>query len=182
MRRWAVFLGAVILLIGILISGTPVEREITSQTSRTILENEQWYVLPGQYKSFPVSLSAGESMDVYLRLDWGDINFYIMDQNGKKCVERWRITGTSESWTAPSSGTYYIVLDNTFSLITPKRGYLTVRVVSPLTSLVREYPYGGLAGLIILIGIIVLIYGLVTKREKAVKPVKVAEVELSLQK
>ena len=70
-----------------------------------------------------------------------DINFYVMDStnfylwvNNQNCtaiVNKQRSSGTSYSAAVPRTCRYYIVLDNTYSLLTPKIVTFSTKLTSP---------------------------------------------------
>ncbi|MDW8114449.1 MAG: Ig-like domain-containing protein [candidate division WOR-3 bacterium] len=74
-------------------------------------------------------------------VDVHDINFLILDENNfdnwwngrsyNYVVKISRSTGSSFSALIPHDGTYYIILDNTYSLITDKFVRLLVQITSP---------------------------------------------------
>ncbi len=70
-----------------------------------------------------------------------DINFYVMDStnyylwvNNQNCtaiVNKQRSSGTSYSAVVPRTCRYYIILDNTYSLLTPKIVTFNTKLTSP---------------------------------------------------
>ncbi len=95
----------------------------------------------GYYVYWPVYLNAGYTVSGNFWVDNYDINFLILNaanyenwRNNRHydyLVSVMRSAGTSFSATVPADDTYYIILDNTFSLFTDKFAHLFLQKTSP---------------------------------------------------
>lgn len=95
----------------------------------------------GYYKYWSENIESNYRIHGNFSVDAHDINFLILDESN---YENWRnnnsynyivrvsrSAGSSFSATIPTDGTYYIILDNTFSLLTDKFTHLLVQTTSP---------------------------------------------------
>ncbi|MEO0026303.1 MAG: PKD domain-containing protein [candidate division WOR-3 bacterium] len=93
------------------------------------------------YAKWDFSLQSGYTVSGSFWVDNYDINFLILDAAN---YENWRNNnsysyivrvlrspGTSFSAKIPVTGTYYIILDNTFSIFTDKFAHLLLQATSP---------------------------------------------------
>ena len=87
------------------------------------------------------SISSGYRISGTFSVDNYDITFLILDENNYNnwlngnsytyLVKVVQSAGSSFSTTVSTTGTYYCVMDNTYSLFTPKFGHLSVQTTSP---------------------------------------------------
>jgi hypothetical protein len=117
-----------------------------SKVTTTLLDT-MVSVAASSYKAWYATMKIGYSV-------WGsfsvqqkgmdlaqDINFYVMDStnyylwvNNQSCtaiVNKQRSSGTSYSAVVPRTCRYYIILDNTYSLLTPKIVTFNAKLTSP---------------------------------------------------
>jgi hypothetical protein len=95
------------------------------------------------YAPMKIGYSVWGSFSVQQKIseDAQDINFYVMDstnfylwvnnQSSAAIVNKQRSSGTSYSAVVPRTCRYYIVLDNTYSLLTPKIVTFSTKLTSP---------------------------------------------------
>jgi len=81
------------------------------------------YLDNGDKLSGSISVSGGSG---------NDINFQIQDPSGVIITSYSRTTSTSFSFNADKAGTYTMIFDNSFSLITSKRVTLSTNIEKPM--------------------------------------------------
>jgi hypothetical protein len=104
-----------------------------------VLIDTEYYVSPGSYRTVSLSLSAGNEISGYFSVRSYDINFYIFNEvnyykwkSGEAAngiIVKNRSSYSTFSFTVSTSGYYYIVLDNTYSILTGKYVYVYVKAV-----------------------------------------------------
>ena len=156
-----VFVGFVIVLVGLLLYLTPY---VTSPTRR-----EQHNVPALQTLTLTMHFEKGERMEGYFKcmhandIRSDDIRFYIKNPYGAVILDAGTVTGRHDfAFTAEHSGVFTLYFDNTFSLLTSKiivfRHKVTVKSSYPELSLPTA-----------LIGIAILAVGLISIYEKKKK-------------
>ncbi len=116
-------------------------KTITVNRVTTTLINWDGQIPAGYYRYWTSYLKSGYTVSGNFWVDDYDINFLILDAAN---YENWRnnmsynyvirvlrSAETSFSATIPTEGTYYIILDNTFSLFTDKFAHLFLQKTSP---------------------------------------------------
>lgn len=116
-------------------------KTITVQRVTTTLIDWDGQILAGYYIYWTQDLASGYTVSGNFWVDNYDINFLILDaanyenwRNNRSynyVVRVLRSSGSSFSATITTSGTYYIILDNTFSLFTDKFAHLFLEKTSP---------------------------------------------------
>jgi hypothetical protein len=184
--RFDLVVGLILVFLSV-IGGIPVSKTVSETVpyttyeshqvtrSRTILDNHYWSLKPGYYMWWhDIDLSAGDRLYIDLRVVRNDVEFYISDGYGNEWM-RQRTSGFTAYWVAPVSGSYLVFLDNSYSLITAKYGYLTL--IRYWTTLENEpvtkyrieyhneveYPYLSLGLFFGLLGVGTLIAGILAK-------------------
>ena len=100
------------------------------------------------YKS---SLSAGDRLEINLRVTSEDVIFYIMDGYGSEWMKR-RTTGFVEYWNVSKTGDFFITLENPHLIYIYPTGYLTVTNHLATPKYETDYLFGvmGVLGLLFL--------------------------------
>lgn len=124
-------------------------RKGTDASSKTVvatpvtstLVNWDGTVAAGRWVYWDPTLSAGYTIAGNFSVSAYDINFFLMDaanyqlwSNGQQAngiVVYTRSSGASFSTTISSTGSYYFVLDNSYSVVTSKTAHLYVTSTSP---------------------------------------------------
>lgn len=117
------------------------DKTIAIQPLTTTIIDWDGAVQAGYYKYWPEYIKSDYRVHGSFSVDAHDITFLILDASN---YENWcnnnsytyvvrvsRSAGSSFSATIPTDGTYYIILDNTYSLITDKFAHLFVQTTSP---------------------------------------------------
>ena len=113
---------SIILLVLLASSGMFTLGCVTPRTT-TVLTDEQFTVPARSTQTRYGELKAGDEVRVEITVLQGgnlDIDFQIKDASGRILVSRSRIGQATIDFKADTSGTYYFVFDNSFSLLTAK--------------------------------------------------------------
>jgi hypothetical protein len=111
-----------------------------------------------------LDLNQGDTVTGSVSVSGGsgnDINLIIQEPDGSIVATYTQITSSSFSFTASQKGTYKLIFDNTFSLLTSKSVTLDYSVNSPSSSLIIAV----VAAIIIVVVIAAIV--VVKKRSKA---------------
>jgi len=116
-------------------------KTITINRVTTTVIDWDGQILAGYYVYWPEYFQAGYTVSGNFWVDYYDINFLILDaanyenwcnnQSYQYVVRISRSAGSSFSATIPTSGNYYVILDNTFSIFTDKFAHLFLQKTSP---------------------------------------------------
>ena len=114
---------------------------VTISPLTTTIVNWDGAVQAGYYIYWTSYIPAGYRVSGSFSVDAHDINFLILDaanyenwrnnRSYRALVGIYRSAGSSFSATTLTSDTYYIILDNTYSLFTDKFAHLFVQTTSP---------------------------------------------------
>jgi hypothetical protein len=115
-------------------------KPITVQSVTTTLIDWSGTVIAGYYTYWQEYIDAGYQISGSFWAN-SDVNFLVLDQSNYSnwvnnqsynyIVQYSRSTGSSFSATINTGGTYYVILDNTFSWVTDKQCTLFVQSTSP---------------------------------------------------
>ena len=123
-------------------NGTDASSKLVSVTPiTTTLIDWSGTVSAGQWTYWTQTLTAGYTISGSFSVSAYDINFFVLDaanyqlwsnhQQAQGIVVYTRSSGASFSTSISSTDTYYFVLDNSYSVITPKSATLYVAVTGP---------------------------------------------------
>jgi hypothetical protein len=162
MKQPLVGLGIFIFVIAVILLALPfvniprTESQAYQVTQSTEIVSEAFTVPPSSI-THTVSLNVGDSISIHITVTSGgnkDIDFYLTDAS-TTYLSYSRATTINRDWTAPLTGTYNLVYDNSFSWFTSKdvdvhitkswqeTAYRDVTVNAPI--LPFFYVYGGIA-------------------------------------
>lgn len=113
-----------------------------------------------------IGLSEGDKVSGSISVVGGthnDVNFYITDPNGNIVQDYVRVTQTSFSFSASTTGTYIMHFDNSFSLFSSKSVTLDYTVTKSILGIPQEY---FLILLVIIVVIIVAVVVALARRKK----------------
>ena len=178
MKKTVIGIGALILAVGLMVMALSLVNLPQATTepydvpkSSSII-NESFSVPPSTVTR-TASLSAGDTINIQLVVTAGgnkDINFNVNNVT-LTFISVSRVTSYDRNWTAPSTGAYFFVYDNSFSTFTSKQvttevtklwtetAYRDVTKYHPL--LPYEFSYLGL--LLLFAGIGVIAWGFIRK-------------------
>lgn len=133
-----------------------------------IARAETFTVSPHQEITRPIGLSNGDRVSGSISVVGGsgnDIDFYVTDPNGNIILRYDRVTQTSFSFSASTTGTYTMRFDNSFSIFSTKSVTLDYTVTESILGLPQEY-FLVLLGLIVVLIVVVVVILRKTKEMK----------------
>jgi len=129
---------------------------------------ETFTVPPPQEITRTIGLSNGDRVSGSISVVGGsgnDIDFYVTDPDGNVILRYDRITQTSFSFSASTTGTYTMHFDNSFSIFSSKSVTLDYTVTESILGLPQEY-FLILLGLIVVLIVVVVVILRKTKEMK----------------
>ncbi len=131
-------------------------------TFSVVSANSQTFTVPaGSSEQVSLNLNGGDSVTGTISVSGGsgnDVNFKITDSNGNIISSQDRITSTSFSFTASTSGTYKLSFDNSFSVFSSKSVSLDYSVQSPLLG---GGSSGGFVSLLLIVALVAIVIAVV---------------------
>jgi hypothetical protein len=115
-----------------------------------------------------LSLNQGDYVSGDINVSGGignDINFYITAPNGDNVVKFDRVTQTSFSFTAPTTGTYTMHFDNSIGLLS-KSVTMDYKVKASVLGIPQDLFAELLSIIIVIVAIIVAAVLILTRRRK----------------
>jgi hypothetical protein len=115
-----------------------------------------------------ISLKEGDSVTGSITVSGGsgnDVNFYATDPNSNTILRLDRTTQTSFSFSATTTGTYTMIFDNTFSLISSKTVTLDYSVKSQVLGIPQDTMLA-VIGLIVAILVAILLAAFLRRKRR----------------
>lgn len=193
MRKNISGLGVLIVIIGIIIiSISIIQVPFTTNRDFPVQRSKRWIdesvvVPPGTHKAYGGTYGPESTLKIKFDVTHGgnrDVDFFIFDevnyykwqakQQPSFYVEKRRVTSMDETWPPPSTKTFYLVFDNSFSIITSKTVAARIdntwmemetrQVTENRPLLPSEYSYIGIT--LLIVGIAVIGYGAMSEATK----------------
>ena len=132
-----------------------------------IAKAETFTVPPFQEYSKSIGLSNRDKVSGSISVVGGsgnDVNFYVTDPNGNTILSYDRVTQTSFSFSASTTGTYVMHFDNSFSILSSKSVTLDYTVSKSIAGIPQELFFILVAAVVIVIIVAAVI--VLAKRKK----------------
>ena len=146
---------------------------IVSSLMIGVANAETFTVSPFQEVTRSLGLNARDKVTGIISVRGGggnDVDFYVTDPNGNTILRRNRVTHTSFSFTASTTGTYTLHFDNSFSWFSSKTVTLNYSIGKPMSLVPWSFLFFLIVAIIIVVvvAIVAVVYA-VTKRKPAPK-------------